>query len=82
MILLRHGETVFNVVFGATRRDPGVRDPVLTEQGGKQAAEAAAALAGEAISRVIASPYSRAIQTADVIARALDVPVVIDETVR
>lgn len=82
MILLRHGETVFNVVYGATRRDPGVRDPLLTEQGSKQAAAAAAALAGEAVSRVIASPYSRAIQTADVVARALDVPVVIDETVR
>ncbi len=82
MILLRHGETVFNVVYGATRRDPGVRDPQLTENGQAQAVEAAEALAAEKITRVIASPYTRAIQTADVIARALRVPVVIDETPR
>lgn len=82
MILLRHGETVFNVVYGATRRDPGVPDPILTEQGREQAAAAATALAGETVARVVASPYTRAIQTADVIARSLDVPLVIDETIR
>ena len=36
MILVRHGETVFNVLFGKTRRDPGVRDPRLTERGREQ----------------------------------------------
>ncbi len=82
VILLRHGETVFNVVFGRTRRDPGIRDPRLTERGREQAAEAAHALAGNSITHVLASPYTRAIQTANVIARALDVPLVIDETIR
>lgn len=82
MILLRHGETVFNVVYGATRRDPGVRDPRLTERGRAQADAAARALSRESITRVIASPYTRAIQTGDVIARALGVPLVIDEEVR
>ncbi len=82
MILLRHGETVFNVLFGATRRDPGIRDPRLTEHGRAQADRAAEALAGAPISRVLASPYTRAIQTAHVIARALNVPLVIDEKIR
>ncbi len=82
MILLRHGETVFNVLYGTTRRDPGIRDPRLTELGREQAEAAARTLAGHSISRVIASPYTRAIQTADVIARVLDVPLVIDETIR
>lgn len=82
VILLRHGETAFNVLFGETRRDPGIRDPGLTERGRGQAEKAAHALAGESIARVIASPYTRAIQTAHVIARALNVPLVIDETIR
>jgi broad specificity phosphatase PhoE len=33
VILMRHGETVFNRVYGATRRDPGVADPALTAVG-------------------------------------------------
>jgi len=31
VILIRHCETEFNRVFAASRGDPGVRDPVLTE---------------------------------------------------
>ncbi len=82
MILLRHGETAFNVLFGETRRDPGIRDPGLTERGRGQAEQAAHALAGESIARVIASPYTRAIQTGHVIARALEIPLVIDHAIR
>ena len=82
MILLRHGETVFNVLFGKTRRDPGIRDPRLTERGREQAAEAARKLADITITRVFASPYTRAIQTAHVIARAINVPLIIDEIIR
>lgn len=82
MILLRHGETVFNVLFTKTRRDPGIRDPRLTERGREQAEQAAHALAGDSVSRVIASPYTRAIQTGHVIARALEIPLVIDHAIR
>ncbi len=64
MILLRHGQSEFNLHFSATRRDPGLIDPVLTPLGHAQAEAAAAALAGEAISRVIVSPYTRTLQTA------------------
>jgi len=82
MILMRHAETVFNVVFGATRRDPGVEDPPLTPRGRDQARQAAAALKPEAVRRIITSPYSRALETAQILADALDLPVSVDPMVR
>ena len=33
MILIRHGQTIFNVIFSVTRVDPGVPDPLLTSRG-------------------------------------------------
>jgi len=82
MILLRHGQSEFNLHFGATRRDPGIPDPPLTELGRRQAEAAAEALAGERIRRIIASPYTRALQTAEPIARRLNLPVLVTPTVR
>ena len=32
MILIRHGESEFNVVFNKTRVDPGIPDPALTDE--------------------------------------------------
>lgn len=71
MILLRHGQSEFNVVFNATRRDPGIADPALTPAGRDQALAAARALAAEPISRIIVSPYTRALETAAIVAEAL-----------
>ncbi|NQU72222.1 MAG: histidine phosphatase family protein [Rhodospirillales bacterium] len=82
MILVRHAQTVFNVVFGAHRRDPGVRDPALTEEGHAQALAAAEMLGGNSVTRVIASPYWRALQTAEIVAGALSVPVEVEPLVR
>jgi len=82
MILVRHGESEFNVVFSRTRVDPGIRDPELTPTGRHQAAEAAAALAGYGIDRVITSPYTRALQTAEIVADVLGVAVEIEPLVR
>ncbi|HEY0182709.1 MAG TPA: histidine phosphatase family protein [Rhodopila sp.] len=82
MILLRHGQSEFNLHFGATRRDPGIIDPRLTDLGHSQAAEAAEQLAGEGIARIIVSPYTRALQTARPVAAALGLPVIIDPIVR
>lgn len=82
MILMRHAETVFNVVFGATRRDPGVEDPPLTPHGRDQALEAADALGQEGVRRIIASPYSRALETAEILGSALNLPVSVDPMVR
>ena len=82
MILLRHGQSEFNLHFTATRRDPGITDPKLTPLGHAQAEEAAQALSREPISRIVASPYTRALQTAAPIARRLGVPVFVNPVVR
>src|ERR1700744_2705161 len=82
MILLRHGQSEFNLHFGATRRDPGIIDPRLTELGHSQAAEAARLLAGKGITRIITSPYTRALQTVSPIAKALGLKVSINPIVR
>ena len=82
MILLRHGQSEFNVLFSVDKRDPGIPDPALTALGLAQAAEAARALAGQPVRRIVTSPYTRALQTADVMARALSVPVVVNPQVR
>lgn len=82
MILLRHGQSEFNLHFGATRRDPGVVDAPLTALGREQAARAAHALAELRIERIVTSPYTRALQTAAPVAAALGVPVVINPIVR
>lgn len=82
MILLRHGQSEFNLHFTETRRDPGIHDPKLTPLGHDQARQAAAALAGEPIRRIIVSPYTRALQTAAPIARALSVPVHVNPIIR
>jgi glucosyl-3-phosphoglycerate phosphatase len=82
MILIRHGQSEFNVHFAATRRDPGIVDPPLTEHGHVQAREAAFSLRKEGIRRIIASPYTRALQTATSIASVLSVPIVVHPIVR
>ena len=82
MILLRHGQSEFNLHFTATRRDPGIRDPRLTPLGHQQAETAAALLRGERITRILSSPYTRALQTAAPIAWALRVPVLVNPIVR
>lgn len=82
MFLLRHGQSYFNLHFTATRRDPGIEDPELTELGAQQAAEAAARLADARITRMIISPYTRALQTAEPILAVHKVPVEIMQEVR
>ena len=82
MILLRHGQSEFNLHFGATRRDPGIIDPRLTELGHTQAEEAAQQLRDQGIERIIVSPYTRALQTARPVAAALGLPITIDPIVR
>ena len=82
MLLIRHGQSEFNVIFSKTRVDPGIRDPRLTNEGKRQAAAVAAALRGRAPRRLIASPYTRALETAHIIADALGgLPIEIDRRV-
>jgi len=82
MILLRHGQSEFNLHFTGTRRDPGIIDARLTDLGHAQAREAAQALRGQGIRRIITSPYTRALQTTAPVAEALGVPVFINPIVR
>jgi len=65
MFLMRHGQSYFDLHFGATRKDPGIGDPELTPLGLSQAIDAAAQLARVSFTRIIISPYARALQTAD-----------------
>jgi broad specificity phosphatase PhoE len=81
MILLRHGQSEFNLLFTQLKRDPGIIDPKLTPLGHEQAEAAALALAGAVLRRIIASPYTRALQTAAPIARALQLPVIVNPLV-
>ena len=82
MYLARHGQTTFNVVFGATKKDPGIKDPPLTEDGQRQANELAARVGELQIARIICSPYTRALQTAHIISERLDLPVDVDASIR
>src|SRR3546814_15791276 len=75
MILVRHGESHFNVHFAQTRVDPGIIDPQLTEEGERQAREAGKRLAACGVRRIIASPYWRTLHTAEIIADTLGLPV-------
>jgi len=82
MFLLRHGQSYFNLHFTETRVDPGIEDPELTPLGHEQASEAAARLAEAGITRIICSPYTRALQTAEAILAVHEVPVEIQHEVR
>ena len=82
MILLRHGQSEFNLLFTQTRRDPGITDPKLTPLGHEQARQAVEALRGECIRRIITSPYTRALQTVAPLARTLGVEVFVNPIVR
>ncbi len=82
MILLRHGQSEFNRQFTLTRRDPGIKDPDLTELGRAQAEQAALRLDDLDLRRCIVSPYTRALQTAAPIVARRGLPVTVDPRVR
>jgi broad specificity phosphatase PhoE len=82
MYLLRHAQSYFNLHFTATRVDPGIEDPELTPEGFEQAELAALALATVPLSRIIVSPYTRALQTAAAVRKVHNLPVEIMQEVR
>lgn len=74
LLLLRHGQTELSV----QRRYSGRGNPPLTELGREQAARAAKMLAAKGdISAVLSSPLSRARDTAEAAAAALDAPLTV-----
>lgn len=82
MILVRHGQSEWNALYGHSRVDPNIPDPPLTSEGRRQAFEAAEALAEFGIERLLASPYLRTLETADIIASRLRLPIVVEPLVR
>ena len=82
MILIRHGQSEFNAVYTVSRVDPGIPDPALTDLGRQQAQSAAERLAAMEVRRLIASPYTRALQTAAIIAERLGLAIEVDPLVR
>ncbi|WP_433522028.1 bifunctional RNase H/acid phosphatase [Nocardia pseudovaccinii] len=71
-LLLRHGQTALSI----ERRYSGRGNPPLTDLGREQAARAAKMLAAKGdIAAVVTSPLSRARETAEAAATALDIPV-------
>jgi broad specificity phosphatase PhoE len=76
---VRHGESTANQVreFSNT----GIKHP-LTGLGIAQAHNLALSLSGQQIERIYASPILRAIQTAQILAEALNAPLEIDEALR
>jgi len=77
IVLARHGQTEAN-------RDAllvGRIDPPLTDLGMEQARRLAGALATSGAVRVVASPLTRTVQTATVIAEVLGLPVETDERI-
>ncbi len=82
MILVRHAELEWNRHYSRTRIDPGIPDPALTPDGCRQAQELALQLAAAGVDRLVASPYRRALETATIVARALDLTISVEPLVR
>jgi glucosyl-3-phosphoglycerate phosphatase len=78
IILLRHGQTDYNVA----GRMQGHLDSVLTPAGHEQAAEAAPVIAALGPDRVISSDLRRAVDTAEVVGAACGLPVKFDARLR
>jgi|GEM_PF-93424 probable phosphoglycerate mutase len=75
LILVRHGQTTYNVEGRLPGQLPGVP---LTDEGRRQAQRAAVALSGLPLSAIVASPLERARDTAEIIARGWALPVRLD----
>jgi broad specificity phosphatase PhoE len=82
LLLIRHGQSEFNRHYNATGRDPGIIDPCITEAGREQALRAAFIAAAHPVHTVIASPFTRALETGAIIANQLRATLQIEPLVR
>jgi 2,3-bisphosphoglycerate-dependent phosphoglycerate mutase/probable phosphoglycerate mutase len=78
LILLRHGQTDYNVA----GRMQGHIDSQLTEEGREQALRAAPVLGAMPFDRIVSSDLARAVDTANTIAEVLGLPVKLDPRLR
>jgi broad specificity phosphatase PhoE len=78
VVLLRHGQTDYNVA----GRMQGHIDSQLTEEGREQALRAAPVLGAMPFDRVVSSDLTRAVDTANTIADVLGLPVKLDPRLR
>ncbi len=78
VLLIRHGESTWN----AAGRWQGWGDPPLSARGREQATILAGRLADRAVSRLVSSDLSRAVQTAEILAEALGVRLELDPRLR
>jgi probable phosphoglycerate mutase len=72
LLLVRHGETTYNVERRLPGQLPGVS---LTDEGRRQALRAAVALGELPLSAIVSSPLERACATAEIIARGRGLPI-------
>jgi broad specificity phosphatase PhoE len=82
VILLRHGQSEWNVAFNRTRIDPNIPDPPLTAEGRRQAEAAAQVLVRSGIERLLVSPYVRALETAEIITARTGMAMTVEPMVR
>lgn len=82
MMLIRHAQSEWNQHFSRTKVDPGIPDPALTDLGRNQAEGLVEELRRHSLSALVASPYRRTLETAEIVAQALDLPIQVNPLVR
>lgn len=78
VFLVRHGETEWNVL----RRLQGQSNSPLTENGIRQAEQVAERVKSEGITHIISSDLGRTLETAEIIAKACDCPIILEPRLR
>jgi broad specificity phosphatase PhoE len=79
LILLRHGETTWNRLGIVQGHDDGA---TLTDKGRQQVRQVLDELRDERVDQVISSDLNRALETAEIVARALGLPHSVDPAIR
>ncbi|MGE0109485.1 MAG: histidine phosphatase family protein [Bdellovibrionales bacterium] len=78
MYFMRHGQSIFNERYDLLGRDPNEPDAPLSPKGKDQARAAGMRLQDKGFVRVVASPFTRAIETALLAAEVLNLSVEIE----